>query len=113
MVLASVEANFSEATDCLYHLELSAQGGVNFSEMPFITHGTIDAWLTSDVFALRQARSREGERAIESAKQLMANSNTTPEQIMELHRLLATSVPETDEFWPRWGFFARQKGVKL
>lgn len=113
MVLASVEATFSEATDSLYHLELSAQGGVSFSEIPFIGHGTIDAWLTSDVFALRQARSREGESAIESAKQLMANSDATPEQIKELHRLLAKTVPETDEFWPRWGFFASRKGVKL
>ncbi len=113
MVLASVEAKFSEATDSLYHLELSAQGSVSFSEIPFISHGTIDAWLTSDVFALSQARSREGEKAIESAKQLMANPDASSEQIKELHRLLATSVPETDEFWPRWGFFASRKGVKL
>jgi len=113
MVLASVESKFSETTDSLYHLELSPEGGVTFSQMPFIRHGTIDAWLTSDVFALRQARSREGESALERAKQLMANPSATLDEIKELHRLLAKSVPETDEFWPRWGFFAKMKGLDL
>lgn len=113
MVLASVESKFSEATDSLYHLDLSANGDVRFSPMAFIRHGTIDAWLMSDVFALRQARSREGENAIEKAKQLMANPNASSEEIKELHRLLASTVPETDEFWPRWGFFAKRKGVEL
>jgi hypothetical protein len=113
MVLASVETEFSDKTDSLYHLELSSQGDVSFSDVPFIRHGTMDAWLTSDIFALHEARSREGERVIENAKQLMANSDATPEQIKELHRLLAISVPETDEFWPRWGFFASRKGVKF
>lgn len=113
MVLASVESKFSETTDSLYHLELSPEGSVAFSQMPFIRHGTIDAWLTSDIFALRQARSREGESVIERAKQLMADSSATPEQIKELHKLLAEAVPETDEFWPRWGYFAKRKGVGL
>lgn len=86
---------------------------MNFSDIPFIRHGTIDAWLTSDIFALHEPRSREGEGVIESAKRLMADPNATEEQIKELHRILAKTVPETDEFWPRWGFFANRKGVKL
>ncbi len=113
MVLASVESEFSETTDSLYHLELVPEGNATFSAMPFVRHGTMDAWLTSDVFALRQARSREGESIIERAKQLMANTSATAEEITELHKLLAKTVPETDEFWARWGFFARARGVKL
>ncbi|HTS12266.1 MAG TPA: AAA family ATPase [Candidatus Limnocylindrales bacterium] len=113
MVLASVEPTFAAGKDSLFHLDLSPEGYVAFSPIPFVRHGTIDAWLTSDVFALGQARSREGERVIEKAKQLMANPNATSTEIRELHRLLAKAVPETDEFWPRWGYFAKRKGVAL
>jgi hypothetical protein len=113
MVLASVETKFSEERDSLYHLELSPVGVVNFSEIPFVSYGTIDAWLTSDVFALREARSREGEKAIESAKRLMGNSDATAADIKNQHRALVQSVPDTDEFWPRWVYFASRKGIKL
>jgi hypothetical protein len=113
MVLASIEPNFTDETDKLYHLDLSPNGSVGLSDIPFIRQGTIDAWLTSDVFALGQARSREGEQAIESAKKLMGDPNATAEEIRRLHILLVQSVPESDEFWPRWGYYANRKGVKL
>jgi len=113
LVLASVETKFSEDLDSLFHLELSPGGALNFSEIPFVSYGTIDAWLTSDVFALHEARSREGEKAIETAKRLMGNSDATAEDIKNLHRVLVQSVPESDEFWPRWVYFAGKKGIKL
>jgi AAA domain, putative AbiEii toxin, Type IV TA system/AAA domain len=113
MVLASVEPNFSDETDKLYHLELSASGSVSLSDIPFIRQGTVDAWLTSDVFALREARSRDGEDAVAKAKRLMGNPDATLDQIREMHRVLIQTVPENDEFWPRWGYFASRKGVRL
>jgi hypothetical protein len=113
MVLASVETKFEEASDSFYHLELSATGSVEFSPMPFVRHGTIDAWLTSDVFALHQARSKEGETVVESAKRLMGNPDAKLEEIKALHEVLSRTVPETDEFWPRWVYFATRKGMKL
>lgn len=113
MVLASVETRFSDESDVLYHLDLSEQGQVSLAPMPFVRHGTVDAWLTSDVFALRQARSREGEQAIEKAKRLMEDTHSTAEQIKAAHAELARALAEDDEFWPRWGYFADRKRVRL
>jgi hypothetical protein len=113
MVLASIESIFSDESDTLYHLELSQDGAVRFLDIPFIRQGTIDAWLTSNVFALHEARSREGESATETAKKLMGNTRATADEIKELHRILVQSIPEGDEFWPRWVYFASRKGIKL
>jgi len=46
---------------------------------------------------------------------LTASENVliTAEDIKNLHRVLVQSVPESDEFWPRWVYFAGKKGIKL
>ena len=113
LVLASVESRFSDETDKLFHLELKSDGSVNFSEIPFVRYGKFDAWLTSDVFALRQARSREGEHAIEQAKALMSRKKIRKDEIRNVHKALALALAEDDEFWPRWGYFLERRGVKL
>lgn len=113
LVLASVESCFSDASDKLFHLELTSEGKAKFSEPPFVRHGRIDAWLTSDIFALRQARSREGEEAIERAKKVMATPEPSQEQIKAADKQLAKALADDDEFWPRWGYFAERRGVKL
>jgi len=113
LVLASVESRFSDESDKLFHLELSPDGHVKFAELPFVRHGSINAWLTSEIFALRQARSPEGEEAIEKAKKLMDMKVTKPDEIVAVHKLLAKALADDDEFWPRWGYFAERRGVKL
>jgi hypothetical protein len=110
LVLASVETSFSDASDKLFHLELTAAGEVKFSEVPFVRHGRIDAWLTSDIFALRQARSREGEEAVERAKRVMGMRGPEREEIIGVNKELAKTLADDDEFWPRWGYFV-EKGA--
>lgn len=112
LVLASVEASFSDASDKLFHLELTPDGGVKFSELPFVRYGRIDAWLTSDIFALRQARSREGEQAVERARSLMATRQPNRDDLVAVNRELAKSLADDDEFWPRWGYFMERCGAK-
>jgi hypothetical protein len=112
LVLASIETAFTDASDKLFHLNLTNEGRVEFSEVPFVRYGSIDAWLTSDIFALRQARSREGEHALEKAKKLIGQKEPKQDEIIAVHKELAKALAGDDEFWPRWGFFMERRGVK-
>jgi hypothetical protein len=113
LILASMESAFSDEIDKLFHLYLEQKKGVQFDEIAFVKYGTIDAWLTSEVFELKQARSREGESALEQAKQLLASSEANPARIRTVHRELAKVLPAEDPFWPRWLHFAEMKGVHV
>lgn len=119
LAMASVEPVFDPSLDKLFHLDIEASESVSsptsnavLKELPFIRYGPVDAWLTSDVFELRQARSIEAETAIEKAKQLQQNN---PDQVeveqvsLDLQKYLASD----DEFWPRWIYYAKQHGVRL
>ncbi len=113
LILASMENIFKDDSDRLYHLYLENRRNVRFEETKFIKYGTVDAWLTSDVFELKQARSGEGESALERAKQLLAQSVSDRAQILAVHRDLAEVLPPEDKFWPRWLHFVEMKGVKV
>ena len=113
LVLASAETRFEQENDRLYHLNLTDDGEVTFTEIPFLRLGSVDDWLTSDIFELRQARSREGERAVERAKQLLAKQRPSREELMETTGQLQASLPPDDVFWARWAYFLERKGVRL
>jgi hypothetical protein len=115
LVLASVETTFSDSTDRLFHLDLSNETRrVTFKQIPFVPYGRIDRWLTSDLFELRQARSREAEQAIEAARGLMELAKPTREAIRKASEALVESaLPPNDEFWARWSYFAEKNGVHL
>jgi hypothetical protein len=110
LVLASVEPHFDEEKDQLFSFSIDpsqpASKMVSFDPLPWAVHGDVVGWLTSDIFGLEQARSREAERAIEAAEAYMRgdtaslpDSLTTKEAITaELRRVLAG----LDPFWPRW-----------
>lgn len=112
LVLASAEAGFDDARDRLHHLRLDGNRVV-IEHLPFVRRGKADKWLVSDVFGLAQARSVEGERAIGEAQEIQLAGGANVERIAEVHRLLANSLAEDDEFWPRWLAFARKIGVEL
>ncbi len=105
LVLASVEPAFDETRDALIHLSLEGDR-VNVENQSWAKQGDAVNWLVSESFGLRQARSREAERAIEAAEAWMRSDQAalpadlaTPDAIhAELRRLL----PGHDEFWPRW-----------
>lgn len=113
LILASMESVFSDEVDKLFHLYLENNRAVRFEETAFVKYGTVDAWLTSEVFELKQARSKEGESALEQAKHLLAASEANPARIKAVHSELAKVLPAEDPFWPRWLHFAEMKGVRL
>jgi hypothetical protein len=111
LVLASAEPSFETEIDRLFafNLDMSKKTRskmVSFDEMPWATHGDVVAWLTSDIFGLNQARSREAEFAIEAAETFMRSDfDALPDDLRtksaidaELRRVLGG----LDPFWPRW-----------
>ena len=111
MVLASVEPDFSEETDALYHLALES-GNVTMRRLEFHKYGDSSGWLTSPVFGLRHARSREAEDAIEAAKELQLQADPRVAEVERVAAALRRCLSPDDPFWPRWVYFAEQVGAE-
>ena len=110
MILASMEPDFDPTQDVLYHLYAHADD-VRLDEMPFVKYGDASGWLTSPVFGLQHARSREAEQAIERAKALQLAEETDARAVRELTDELRRLLPNEDSFWPRWLYFAESHGA--
>ena len=109
MVLASVEPDFSEESDALYHLALD-NGNVTMRRLEFQKYGDSSGWLTSPVFGLRHARSREAEDAIEAAKKLQMQKDPPVVEVERVDAALRRCLAPDDPFWPRWVYFAERVG---
>lgn len=106
LVLASVEPLFDERNDKLFLFELNGHE-VNLAEVPWSKQGDTVGWLTSEVFGLKQARSKEAEVAIEAAEAYMRHDDLSqfPENLQnrdQIHQELQRVLPGHDPFWPRW-----------
>jgi hypothetical protein len=112
MILASMEATFDSSTDKLYHL-FGSGPNVHLEETPFVRYGDASGWLTSPLFGLRHARSREAETAIEDAKAVQLSDSPDPAKVSEISDRLRQYLANDDRFWPRWLYFAEQKGVQI
>jgi len=112
LVLASVEESFSDETDALFHLDAKPHAEPTLKELPFVRYGKVDAWLTSEIFELKQARSQPGEVAVERAKSLLERSEVPSSEIIASTEELKKMLLSDDEYWPRWLFFVRSKEVQ-
>lgn len=112
MILASMEATFDPSSDILYHL-YGVGPTVKLEETSFVKYGDASGWLTSPLFGLQHARSREAELAIEAAKRLQLLEESNGEEVAAVSERLKRYLGGDDKFWPRWLYFAEQHGVKL
>lgn len=112
MVMASLESIFTPDEDVLYHLA-AEPNGVRLDEVDFVKYGDASAWLTSPLFGLRQARSREAEKAIDAAKSLQLAEDVPVSSVREINDQLKRTLGPEDLFWPRWVFFAESHGVAV
>lgn len=116
LVLLSAEPFWDADRDRLYHLNLhetgEQAGTVTLEETPFVVYGDASRWLTSDLFELDQARSREAEVAIQQATALQLAATPASAEVQRVHADLARLLNPLDPFWPLWRYFAQQHGVK-
>jgi AAA domain, putative AbiEii toxin, Type IV TA system len=106
LVLASLEPSFDEELDKLFLFKLQGNN-VILDEVAWAKQGDTVGWLTSEIFGLKQARSKEAEIAIEAAEAWMRNDdmNSFPDNLKnhtQIHQELLRILPGHDPFWPRW-----------
>lgn len=113
LIMASAETIFNPEMDSLVHLDLSDTGEISLREIDFVKFGDVSSWLTSPIFELRHARSKEAEAAIEEAKAIQLLEKPSVEAIQEVSGRLVKYLAQDDKFWPRWIYFAEKLGVEL
>lgn len=112
MILASMEPDFLDNVDKLFHFKLGESGEVTVKNVPWLKHGDATGWLISEVFGLGEARSLPAEEALREATALMRTGRASPEDLDRVHAKLARVLPDIDIFWPRWKLFEdRQRGT--
>ena len=107
LVLASIESIFDPELDRLItFMPRKEKRDVVVAVDEWSKQGDVLGWLVSDAFGLKQARSREAERAIESAETFMRKDlNALPPDLRtrkQIHQELIRVLPGHDPFWPRW-----------
>ena len=111
LVMASGETTWNTDSDTLFHIELNTDGRVSFRHVPFERRGTIDSWLSSDIFEIRRPGSKEREEAIEAAVALQQQEGPTVAAVQEMTDQLRRYLAPEDSFWVRWIFFAESYGI--
>lgn len=105
LALASIEPYFDERKDKLFLFALEDKQ-VTLDEVAWAKQGDVVGWLTSDVFGLKQARSRDAETAIEAAEAFMrGDKQGLPDRLKtkdQIHKELQRVLAGHDPFWPRW-----------
>ena len=110
LVLASVEPHFDAEKDQLFCFNFDtnkpAATMVSFDALPWAIHGDVVGWLTSDVFGLEQARSKEAEDAIEAAEAFLRGDTTKQPALLTRKSAITAELKRVlsgiDPFWPRW-----------
>ena len=113
LVMASGETIWETDSDALFHIDMSADGQVSFRPVPFERRGTIDSWLSSNIFEISRPGSREREAAIQAAVELQQREEPTTAAVQEMTERLRSYLPAEDSFWVRWIFFAQSYGISL
>lgn len=117
LVLASMETRWDSRLDRLFNLELSQEGRqVQVEEVPWARFGDASGWLTSPAFDLESGYSREAERAMNAADDLMAGyDHLLPDGLQDyrsVHAELERTLNGGDPFWPLWlPFYQEQEGA--
>ena len=109
LVLASSEPWFDPAKDRLFTLEPGGNGRSVAREHTYTRYGTAGNWLTSDALGLPTDRNLTAEAAIGEAKRVVLKQHPEREEVLAADRALRAALPDDDDFWPRWRYFAEQQ----
>nr|WP_255542839.1 AAA family ATPase [Azospirillum sp. INR13] len=108
LVLASLEPEFDETRDRLFHLQL-VDDKAQLTQEVWQRRGEVGRWLTSDIFDLDEARSLDAEQAINQATALMRyqakDVRPIEADIKRIDGLLTKLLPSVDPIWAEWTLF--------
>lgn len=119
LVLASVEPEFDPEQDCIWDFDM-VDGQVKVALYPYSRKGSVNAWLTSSVFDLKEAASVDAEEALEKARAFLREAAGNPrpltatrkKELMKIDKDLRASLSDVDSFWIRWSQFREQLVAK-
>lgn len=112
LVLASLEPHFDPTLDTLLDFNgIPHEQRVVVQKVHWRPRGDVSSWLTSEVFDLAYARSREAEAALKQAVELLDRPELSDDEARVVHRELHRSLGDTDPFWARWLSYARARGI--
>lgn len=109
LVLASLEPTFDPEKDQLIDLHLDGNELV-VDKVQWRRRGDATAWLTSEIFDLKSARSIEAEEALEQAAEVLGEEPPNPARARELDQRLRGLLGESDPFWIRWRYLGEKQG---
>jgi len=112
LILASLEPHFQPELDSLFTFDIEQQGDhrrIYVERAHWRRIGDVSSWLTSPVFDLKWARSREAEEAIQAAIGMLDRTEQTPEEMQQIEAALQQTLGDTDPFWTRWLRFRDQR----
>lgn len=110
LVMASLEPDFDDTIDRLFHLDLR-DGRPTLERKPWERHGDASGWLTSDIFQLGEARSQPAEDAIAAALGLIeGDPSAIPDAALltRIDRELRHHLPSLDPVWAQWTLYKRR-----
>jgi hypothetical protein len=115
LVMASVEPEFDTRQDAWFDFDLvraqsDKQGHIALTRREWQRHGEASAWLMSNAFDMKSARSIEAEQALEEAAQALSAPNFNKTRAKAMHAKLAGVLSDTDPFWVRWRYIGEKKG---
>ena len=104
LILGSTEPWFDHRQDLLMLIKSNrTMGRATVEPVPFVRHGTVGQWLTSDVFGLETDRgSIEAEQAMLATGALLDDGCTDRETLKHARDRLRALLGDTDPFWVRW-----------
>lgn len=112
LVLASVETSFEEPNDTLFNFDISSSsnGVINVIKLEWRRMGDASNWLTSEVFDLKWARSKEAEDAILAAIKWLDDPKRPAAKGNQIEAELRRTLGDTDPMWMRWMANRPRKG---
>lgn len=113
LVLASLEPHFDPHLDALFTFDLTKRGSprvVKVEHAEWRRMGDASDWLTSDVFDLKWARSKEAEEAILSAIKWLDDPRRSASGRERIEANLRRALGDTDPFWMRWSAHRPERG---
>lgn len=112
LVLASVEPYFDEQRDGIWELELKDRL-VSLQPFPWRRCGDVNSWLSSSLFGLGEPRSRDAEKALVAALELLRQTRPAMADIKRVDDALRSVLSEVDSFFIRWtAFVERQRQTR-